>query len=99
MGFAHIRKSIVRENVASMRLRIQEQLDFLSNIDKETNFLSEVWDSPAQKEYVRSFQSTKQDVVKFLDAMREYADIIEYSVDSLERVDDSLAASLRSSIS
>jgi uncharacterized protein YukE len=94
MGFAHIRKSIVRENVESMRSRIREQSDFLSSMDKEVNFLSEVWDSPAQKEYARSFQATKQDVVKFLDAMGKYADIIENSVDSLEIVDDDLAKKL-----
>ncbi|MDR0647889.1 MAG: hypothetical protein LBF92_00935 [Synergistaceae bacterium] len=94
MGFAHIRKSIVRENVNNMRSRIREQSDFLSNMDKEINFLSEVWDSPAQKEYARSFQATKEDVMKFLDAMGRYADIIESSVDSLETIDDRLAKSL-----
>lgn len=94
MGFAHIRKSIVRENVEGMRSRIREQSDFLSSMDREISFLSEVWDSPAQKEYARSFMATRQDVQKFLNAMGNYADIIERSVNSLEIIDDDLAKRL-----
>jgi uncharacterized protein YukE len=85
----------VKESVTSARKEISGQEDSLKKISDEIDFMEDAWDSDAQRAYTDRFRTTKAEMDKFNQSVKEYLQMMQGFVDDCVSVDSSVYSALQ----
>jgi uncharacterized protein YukE len=85
----------VRESVTKARKEISAQEDSIKRVSDEIDFMEDAWDSPAQREYTNKFRTTRAEMDKFNQSVKEYLRMMETFVNDCADVDTAVGSSLQ----
>jgi uncharacterized protein YukE len=86
----------VKESITKARKEISTQEDFIKRVSDEIDFMENAWDSPTQREYTNKFRTTRGEMDKFNQSVKEYLQMMQTFVDDCSTVDTSVGNALRS---
>jgi uncharacterized protein YukE len=95
MAITSIRPNNVLSDIETINRLIVNQNAAMDEIGKQVQFLSSVWDSPAQREFDTAFVQTRREIADFNRALVQYTDMMKMSIKNYEAVDRALSVSLR----
>ena len=84
----------VKAGIASARKELSQQEDYLKKISDEIDFMEDAWDSEAQRAYTDQFRSTKLEMDKFTQSVKDHLQEMERYVDDCVSVDSTVARKL-----
>jgi uncharacterized protein YukE len=85
----------VKESITNARKEISRQEDSIKRVSDEIDFMEDTWDSPAQREYTDKFRTTRADMDKFNQSVKEYLQMMQACVDECVTADASVGSSLQ----